>query len=79
MNELNIKLIFLKVNQAVYTKVLNALFKMEAEEFEIFKKVIPGMGGLHIGICILRTFTNSLTNAVSLNCFCSRSWGGRYD
>ena len=50
MNELDIKLIFLKVNQAVYTKVLNALFKMEPEEFEIFKKVIPGMGGFHIGI-----------------------------
>ena len=31
------------------------MFKMETERFEIFKKVIPCMGGFHIGICMLRT------------------------
>ena len=55
MNELDIKFIFLEVDQATYTKVLNAMFKMEAKGFEIFKKVIPRMGGFHIGICMLRT------------------------
>ena len=55
INELDIKFIFLEVDQAIYTKVLDAMFKMEAEGFEIFKKVIPRMGGFHIGICMLRT------------------------
>ena len=31
------------------------MFEMEAEGSEIFKKVVPCMGGFHIGICMLRT------------------------
>ena len=55
INELGIKFRFLEVDQTTYTKVLNASFKMEVEGFEIFKKVIPRMGGFHSGICMLRT------------------------
>ena len=44
MNELYIKFIILEVDQAIYTKVIDAMFKMAAEGFEIFKKVIAGMG-----------------------------------
>ena len=55
MNELDIKFIFLEVDQATYTKVLDAMFKVDAERFEILKKVIPRMGGFRIDICVLRT------------------------
>ena len=44
MSKLDIKFIFLEVDQPIYTKVLDAMFKMEAEGSEIFKKVIPRMG-----------------------------------
>ena len=55
MNELDIKFIFLEVDQATYTKVLDAMFKVDAEGFEILKKVIPRMGGFLIDICVLTT------------------------
>ena len=48
MNELYIKFIILEVDQAIYTKVIDAMFKMAAEGFEIFKKVIASMG-----VCIV--------------------------
>ena len=60
MDELDKKFIFLQVDQAIYTKVLNAMFKMEAEGFEIFKKVIPCLGCFHIGICMLRTIQRTV-------------------
>ena len=55
MNELDIKFIFSEVDKTIYTKVLDAMFKMEAEGFEIFKIFIRRIGDLHIGICMLRT------------------------
>ena len=47
-------ILFLEVEQVIYTKALDAMFQMEAKGFEIFEKVIPRMGGFHIGICMLR-------------------------
>ena len=55
MNELDIKFIFSEVDKTIYTKVLDAMFKMEAEGFEIFKIFIRRIGDFHIGICMLRT------------------------
>ena len=62
MNELKTNIIFLEVDQAIYTKVLDAMFKQEEEGLEIFKRIIPRMGwgwggggGFHIVICMLRT------------------------
>ena len=58
MIELDEKFIYLEVDQAIYTKwehlVLDAIFKKEAEVFEIPKKVTPLMGGFQVGICMLR-------------------------
>ena len=54
MNELNVEFILLEVDLAIYTKAVDVMFKMEAEEFKILKKIIPSMGGSHIGICMLR-------------------------
>ena len=55
MNELDIKFIFSEVDKTIYTKVLDAMFKMEAEGFEIFKIFIRRIGDFHIGICMVRT------------------------
>ena len=48
-------ILFLEVDQVIYTKVHDAMFKMEAKGYEIFEKVIPLMGGFYIGIWMLRT------------------------
>ena len=48
-------ILFLEVDQVIYTKVHDAMFKMEAKGYEIFEKVIPLMGGFYIGIWMSRT------------------------
>ena len=55
MKELETDFIFIKVDQAIYTKVIDAILKMESEGKKIFKVVIPRMGGFHIALCMLRT------------------------
>ena len=55
MTELNLKNIILEVDQAVYTKILDAMFRMELDGSMIFDKIILRMGGFHIVICKLKT------------------------
>ena len=55
MTELNLKNIILEVDQAIYTKILDAMFRMELDGSMIFDKIIPRMGGFHIVICMLKT------------------------
>ena len=55
MTELNLKNIILEVDQAIYTKILDAMFRMELDGSMIFDKIIPRMGESHILICMLKT------------------------
>ena len=55
MTELNLKNIILEVDQAIYTRILDAMFRMELDRSMIFDKVIPRMGGFHVVICMLKT------------------------
>ena len=77
MDELDKKFIFLQVDQAIYTKVLNAMFKMEAEGFKIFKKVIPCLGGFHIGICLLRTIHEQFNKCGIIELLSAAGLGGK--
>ena len=53
--ELDINFIFIEADQAIYTKVIDVMFKLNSEGKDIFNRVIPRMGGFHIMICMLRT------------------------
>ena len=55
MTELNLKNITLEVDQAIYTKILDAMFRMELDGSMIFDKIIPRMGGFQTVICMLET------------------------
>ena len=55
MTELNLKNIILEVEQTIYTKILDVMFRMELEGSIIFDKIISKMGGFHIVICIMKT------------------------
>ena len=55
MIELNLKNIILEVDQVIYTKILDAMFRMELDGLMIFDKIIPRMGEFHIVICMLKT------------------------
>ena len=52
--ELNLQQMFLEVDQAIYCKPLDAMFRMESNGNRIFDKLIPRMGGFHVIICVLR-------------------------
>ena len=55
MRELNLQQMFLEVDQAIYCKLLDAMFRMESNGNRIFDKLVPRMGGFHVIICVLRT------------------------
>ena len=50
---------------------------MEVEGFEIFKKVIPHMGGFHIGICMLRTIYEQFNKCGIIKLLSSAGLGGK--
>ena len=56
--ELELDYIFLEVDQAIYTKVLDS-------GKDYFQRIIPRMGGFHITICMLRTIY-SLFNKIGI-------------
>ena len=69
MTELNLKNIILEVDQAIYTKILHAMFRMELDGSMIFDKIIPRMGGFHIVICMLKTIFSRLKDSVIICSF----------
>ena len=62
MKELELPFIFIEADQAIYTKVLDAMFKIDAEGNDIFSKIIPRMGGFHILMCMLKTIYSLFKN-----------------
>ena len=46
--ELGLTYIFLEVDQVIYAKVLDVMFKLENENNKIFDKIVVHMGGFHI-------------------------------
>ena len=54
-NELSLEFIFLEADQAIYTKVLQILFKFQEDDNGYFDEIIVRMGGFHVIICLLKT------------------------
>ena len=53
--ELGTEFIFIEADQAIYAKVLDAMFKMRNEGKVMIERIIPRMGGFYFTICMLRT------------------------
>ena len=77
MDELGNKYIFMEVDQAIYHKVLDAMFKMEKGGLSIFEKVIPRMGGFHVVLCMIRTIFSRFKNAGIVELVSSAGLGGK--
>ena len=43
---------FFEADEAIYSKLLDAMFKMSEDEHDVFSKLIPRMRGFHL-ICAL--------------------------
>ena len=54
MTELKLENIFLECDQAIYTKVLQVLFKFNQEGSNHFDKIVVRMGGFHIVMCLMK-------------------------
>ena len=74
MAKLETDLIFTEADQAIYTKVIDAMFQMEGEE--IFKTVIPRMGGFHIILCMLRIILSLFKNCMIIQLLSATGFGG---
>ena len=56
MRELNLQQMFLEVDQAIYCKLFDPMFRMESNGNRIFDKLVPRMGGFHVIILFYGQF-----------------------
>ena len=52
---LKLEQIILEVDQVIYLKIFDAMFRMKDDGMMIFDKIIPRLGGFHIVLCMIRT------------------------
>ena len=67
MNELEIDFIFLVVDQAIYTKIIDLKFQLYRNNQDEFMRIINRMGEFHITICMMRC--RDLKGLDFRNCF----------
>ena len=58
MKELKTNFIFIEVDQAIYTKILDVMFSLKHKRKDLFPTIFSRMGGFHIGMYMLRTIHN---------------------
>ena len=76
MNELDLPFIFIEADQAIYTKVIDAMFKLEHDGKDVFRKIVPRMGGFHIVMCMLKTINSLFKNFGFVQLLNSAGLGG---
>ena len=76
MEELETNLIFIEVDQAIYTKVLDAMFRLKDEGENLFDNIIPRLGGFHILVCMLRTIYSLFHNCGFVQLLSAAGLGG---
>ena len=55
LTELEMEKMLIEADQAIYSKLLDVMFKMSEDGHDVFSKLIPKMGGFHIIMCMLKT------------------------
>ena len=55
LTELEMENMFIEADEAIYSKLLDAVFKMSEDGHDVFSKLIPRMGGFPIIMCMLKT------------------------
>ena len=55
LKELEKEKMFIEADQALYSKRLDAMFKMSEDGHDVFSKLIPKMRGFYIIMCMLKT------------------------
>ena len=68
-NGAKIEKMFVEADQAIYNKLLDAIFKMSEDGHDMFSKMIPRMGGFHIIMCILKTIFSRFKDSAIIKLF----------
>ena len=55
LTQLEMEKMFIKADQAIYSKLLGAMFKLSEDGHDVVSKLIPRIGGFHIIMCMLKT------------------------
>ena len=76
MEEMETNLVFIEVDQAIYTKVLGAMFRLKDEGEHLFDNIIPRLGGFHSLICMLRTIYSLFHNSGFVQLLSAAGLGG---
>ena len=69
LTELEIEKTFIEADQAIYSKLLDAMFKMSEDGHDVFSKLIPIMGEFHIIMCMLKTIFSRFKNSGIIKLF----------
>ena len=57
MKELDIPHLILEVDQAIYTKVLDVMFRIKFDGKQIFDKIVPRVGAFHVLLFVAHQFS----------------------
>ena len=57
---------FFEADEAIYSKLLDAMFKMSEDEHDVFSKLIPRMRGFHLICACSKQFSRDLKILESL-------------
>ena len=74
LTELEMEKMFIEVDQAIYSKLLDAMFKMSEDGHDVFSKLIPRMGGFHIIMCMLKTYGSQMVQISVSFTICLQSY-----
>ena len=69
LTELETEKMFIEADQSIYRKMLDAMFKMSEDVHNMFLKLIPIMGGLHIIVHMLKTIFSRFKNSGIIKLF----------
>ena len=74
LTELEMEKMFIEADQAIYSKLLDAMFKMSEDGHDVFSKLIPRMGGFHIIMCMLKTYGSQMVQISVSFTICLQSY-----
>ena len=76
MKELETYFIFTEADQAICTKVIDAMLALKNKIEDLFPTIISHMGGFHIGMCMLRTIYSLFKRCGIVQLLSSAGFGG---
>ena len=70
--------VFIEADQALYSKLLDAMIKISEDGHDVFLKLIPRMGGFHLIICLLKTIFSRLKDSGIIKLFAYSGMSGEW-